>query len=208
MLSPYATQLVKVLSDQAALKHVEFTFLGTEVHAANFAAVADHIRMGSIKVDTMQGGGAAYEFGTDTFWVPSEMASDLHRRALLVHEAVHAINDMLTGFMIDLHNEAGSYLAQALYLISNGTPADDVDNSTVGPARFAFDLAKKYLAYKAKKGAGAPDLIFPDETKLLLKQIPMYRNTRGEQPYKGTAGTSSQLDGIGGFGGFGSGGFF
>jgi|GEM_PF-2407193 len=109
--------IINILSGPEVMKIVPF-FIKSQLIASNhFAAVCRHLKEGNLKVKhySAKPGMAYYEAETDTFYVDGN-GIDAWRKALIVHEAIHAINDIARINMDIATSEALSYVAQAQYL--------------------------------------------------------------------------------------------
>jgi hypothetical protein len=106
---------------------IDFHIAGLHVDGTGLSAVASCIRSGHIALcprDDLDTAGR-YRFSRDELQVQSDVADDLddvNNRALIVHEAVHALTDMRRVAMSDLQSESVGYITQALYklLARNG----------------------------------------------------------------------------------------
>jgi hypothetical protein len=98
-----------------------FTIKGQLIAYNHYSLVATHIQKGDIKIKHFpdEPETAYYEPGTDTFYVDGNGVIDCHRKALIVHEATHAINDIAFINMDIATSEALSYVAQAQYMRAN-----------------------------------------------------------------------------------------
>jgi hypothetical protein len=119
--------ITELLSDSHC-QAIDFHIAGLHVDGAGLSAVARCIQSGHIALcprDDLSTPGR-YRFSRDELHVQSEVADDLdddvNNRALIVHEAVHALTDMRRVAMSDLQSESVGFITQALYklLARNG----------------------------------------------------------------------------------------
>jgi len=66
---------------------------------------------------------AAYNNREDTFFLADGQVNTVAREALIVHEAVHALNDLRSSPQIVGDDESAAYVAQAMYLLRSGMTA-------------------------------------------------------------------------------------
>lgn len=174
----------KVLKDIKANKLVDFTLGAIRVTPALIADVGKAVSGGKIAVvvDPALSYSALYHANLNQFQLKNNSATfGLLDRALLIHEATHAVSDMRKlGKTPNIDDEAAGYIAQALYLYGNHPiktdRLKDAKNAAVDKLYAAAYNAA--LAIVGKKNAAA---ISSEVTKVkaALKLVPEYKSTIG-----------------------------
>jgi hypothetical protein len=160
-MSALSDQVVQVLRGGEAGK-INFTIGAVKITGGDFGKVADEIELGCVKVhhdqrgEFVPAGSARYISNGKTSTVPGSKAylpgdsmilgfgslRTLDDKSLIVHEAVHAINDLFMVTMRGIDDEVAGYVAQALYYRRagfTGVPiADDALIQDVYKAAFAY----------------------------------------------------------------------
>ena len=166
-----------------------FTIDGFTVLSSLFSVVGLNVIAGvtHVKYDSSQVGLAEYDTGTNTFHIGFTAASSLSRKALIVHESVHAVCDLLNKSTMNIGtSESLAYLTQCQYARGNSTDpdpdarlySDDANKDRV--FKVAWDLAGTLL------GGGTPTAA--DYTKL--------RDAVNRHPYYlGKAGDNAKFNG-------------
>jgi hypothetical protein len=114
-----SNDVMGILKDEHC-RSMDFFIAGLHVDGTGLGDVAKQISDGGIAVcgkDNMSTPGR-YRAGRDELHVQNDLAgalTDETKRALLVHEAVHALSDMRSTKMNDLEAESAAFIAQALY---------------------------------------------------------------------------------------------
>ena len=114
--------IAKVLQDTAQTKNVDFTLNRIRVTPVFIAEVGKAISAGKIKVvlDPSIGHDIVYNVKLNELQLKIPLTTALLTRALLVHESVHAINDMRKlGKTPNADDETVAFVAQAIYLRTN-----------------------------------------------------------------------------------------
>ena len=97
-------------------------FKPAELSALNVQVAADKIH---VKFDSTMQGHAEYDTGTNTFHVGFTAASSLTRKALIVHEATHALCDFQNKSTMDIgESESMAYIAQCQFARMLNTSTD------------------------------------------------------------------------------------
>lgn len=166
-----------------------FTIRGFTILNLNFSVVAINVSAGITKVrfDSSEVGMAEYDTGTNTFHLGFTDANSLSRKALIVHESVHAVCDLLKLATMDVGtSESAAYLAQCQYARGNSTDPDpdarlfseDEDKDRV--FKIGWELAGRLL------GGATPSSADYDRLRDAVNRHPYYR---------GKAGDSAQFNG-------------
>jgi hypothetical protein len=115
-----------IITDQWSSR-VNFGFSGLRISPDGFKKVADALRSGKIKVvesKDLDDADARYVPDKNLFLIPQYNDNDyvhINEKALVVHEAVHAIIDANKWSKVtQLTGEAAGYLAQVLYRSVSG----------------------------------------------------------------------------------------
>jgi hypothetical protein len=115
--------VVAILKDEHCRK-MDFYIAGLHVNGSGLGEVAKQIADGGIAVcgrDDLKTAGR-YRATRDELQVQNDLAgalTDETKRALLVHEAVHALSDMRSQKMNDMEAESAAFIAQALYQLKH-----------------------------------------------------------------------------------------
>ena len=114
-----SNDVVGILKDEHC-RAMDFFIAGLHVNGSGLGAVAQEIADGGIAVCGREGMSTPgrYRATRDELHVQSDLAEGLDdstKRALLVHEAVHALSDLRVSKMTDMEAEAAAFIAQALY---------------------------------------------------------------------------------------------
>lgn len=174
----------KLLKDQTATHLVNFALGPIRVTPALLADVGTAVAAGKIKVmiDPTISHNAIYNAKSNQLQLKSNFsAPGLLERALVVHEATHAINDMRKlGLTPNIDDEAVAYIAQALYLYGNHPVKSDrlKDPKNAAADRLYAAAYAAAVAIVGKKNAAA---IAGEVSKVraALKTVPQYKNTIG-----------------------------
>jgi hypothetical protein len=111
--------VVGILKDEHCRK-MDFFIAGLQINGTGLGEVAKQIADSGIAVcgrDDLKTPGR-YRATRDELQVQNDLAgalTDETKRALLVHEAVHALSDMRSQKMNDMEAESAAFIAQALY---------------------------------------------------------------------------------------------
>lgn len=112
-----SNDVIGILKDEHA-RSMDFFIAGLHVNGSGLGEVAKEIGDGGIAVCANEGLKTAgrYRATRDELQVKSDLGvDDMANRALIVHEAVHALSDMRSAKMTDMQAEAAAFIAQALY---------------------------------------------------------------------------------------------
>ena len=156
-------------------------------------AVGNAIRDGRIKVyydphfvvvrDSFS---AYYDGGYDAMFTGFCQLDTIGRKAVLVHEATHAANDMKTrSAMLHVDDEAAGYTAQAMYIRGLGTRA---------PIRLTSTNAITDAIYKASFDVA--DAIFGGRGQPATELEALRTAIRADPNYATSAGSSAGYNGI------------
>ncbi|WP_282610246.1 hypothetical protein [Pelagibius sp. Alg239-R121] len=174
----------KVLKDSKANKLVDFILGSIRVTPALIADVGTALSSGKIAVvvDPALAHNARYHAKLNQFQLKKNISTlDLLDRALLIHEATHAVNDMRKlGKTLNIDDEAAGYIAQALYLYGNHPVKTDRLKDAKNAAADKL-YAAAYSAAVAIVGKKNAAVISQEVTKVkaALKLVPEYKKTIG-----------------------------
>lgn len=160
-----------------------YTIRGFTLLNINFSVVAVNVSAGVTKVvyDSSEVGMAEYDTGTNTFHLGFTDANSLSRKALIVHESVHAVCDLMNLTTMDIGtSESAAYLAQCLYARGNSTDPDpdarlyseDEDKDRV--FQVGWELAGTLLA------GSTPSTADYDRLRDAVNRHPYYRGKAGD----------------------------
>ncbi len=178
------TAIEKLLKDTKATSLVNFTLGTIQVTPALIADVGKAVSAGKITVvvDPTISHDALYNVKLNQLQLKKNSSSfNLLDRALIVHEATHAVSDMRKlGKTPNIDDEAAGYIAQALYLYGNHpVKTDRLKDVTNAAADKLYAAAyNAAVAIVGKKNAAA---IATEVTKVkaALKLVPQYKKTIG-----------------------------
>ncbi|MBS1795938.1 MAG: hypothetical protein JSS81_18945 [Acidobacteria bacterium] len=123
--SMWAERTVKnTLTDSDTLKIKPFSFSGIGFDIRTFPVLKTYIDSGKIKVeyDSAKNGMAEYDYKTNTIIMGFRFASTYTETALVVHECVHAVYDVVSQKMTTAISEAIAYIVQCQYVYANAGP--------------------------------------------------------------------------------------
>lgn len=123
--SYWAKQMVSnILSNSDTLKIKPFSFKGIGFDANTFPLLKKYINQDKIKVeyDSAQKSSAEYDYKTNTICVGFRFMPDRTETALVVHECVHALYDVVGQKMSVAISEAIAYIVQSQYIYANAGP--------------------------------------------------------------------------------------
>ncbi|HEY8560960.1 MAG TPA: hypothetical protein VIL74_11355 [Pyrinomonadaceae bacterium] len=123
------TTVVNILAGPEIQKINSFTFYGKHFTAMTFGNIKSLVESGFIKVayDEKLNGQAAYDYGNNTLYLGFKNTTELTKKALVVHEAVHAVYDMVKMKMSVADSEAIAYIVQCQYARANSNSSDPND---------------------------------------------------------------------------------
>lgn len=136
------TNAVKnTLTDSDTLKIKPFSFSGIGFDVRTFGVLKTIIDQGKIKVeyDSSRNGYAEYDYKTNTMYLGFLLAVDYTETALIVHESVHAVYDVVGQKMSTAISEAIAYIVQCQYVYAANGPGKRLSHSNA-----TRDLVFKY----------------------------------------------------------------
>jgi hypothetical protein len=146
------TMVANVITGSEAQKIKSFAFAGKGFSPGVFGPLKALMESGAIKavLDTSKTGMAEYDYGNNTLYMGFTEASSLTRKALIIHEMVHACYDMVKTKMSVADSESIAYIVQCQYARANN-PDPNVrltGNTTAKDKVFeiGWNIAGKLLA--------------------------------------------------------------
>jgi hypothetical protein len=137
------TMVANVVTSSEAQKIKPFTFNGIWFGPAVFQNIKNLMDEGVIKAeyDESKLGLAEYDYGNNTLYLGFTQATELTQKALVIHEVVHAVYDMVKLKMSVATSESLAYIVQCQYAKANNpNPNKRLEGTT--PARdYVFKLA-------------------------------------------------------------------
>lgn len=123
------TMVTNILTGSEIQKINSFTFYGKHFSAGTFANIKSLLESGFIKAvyDEKKIGMAEYDYASNTLYLGFKATAELTKKALVVHEAVHAVYDMVKMKMSVADSEAIAYIVQCQYARANSTSSDPND---------------------------------------------------------------------------------
>jgi len=208
--SALASRLITALEDTIATSKIYFSVCGWLITPYYLSQVARAIRLGKIGVGQGTEGTAHYSLGLapkkgatpqdegNFFNVDLPLYTTVNRfyvnnRALVIHEAVHAIHDMFARPIKDVDDEASAYIAQAVYCLDNSSYYCENWKTWLGQGDLSAEACR--LAEKVLDGVVNVDTVFPTEYFDLKSKIIAHPLYRDEITYTSMSG----CNGIGGF---------
>ena len=142
-----------------------------------------------VRYDSKLSNVGEYDYGDDVLYLRFHSGLTDTRRALIVHEAVHAALDMKNaGELYVSESEAAAYLAQAVYALEIFPEGDVLLDSNGDPTMQAvFDRASEIaVALKAKKKL----------SELSMEVYALEAAVSNSSKYTTTAGNKSGYNGV------------
>ncbi|HRD64963.1 MAG TPA: hypothetical protein PKY50_02295 [Candidatus Competibacter sp.] len=167
MTTPLTTPLllalplgVAAIFEDPKNSNINFSIIGISIRPSYFVEVGKAIRDGGIAIEIdpkLAQGDAIYFFKTNKIVLKSYDFNDLLLCALIIHEGVHAINDIKKRSKIaTIDDEVAAFVAQALYVRGHGYPAstglrltDNTDKKKDAVFQKAFLIADLITARKS-----------------------------------------------------------
>lgn len=151
------TMVANVITSWEANKIKPFTFNGIWFGPGVFQNIKKLMESGVIKAEydssKSESGTAEYDYGNNTLYLGFTQATDLTKKALIIHEIVHAVYDMVKLKMSVATSESIAYIVQCQYAKANNpNPDQRLEGKT--PAKdyvfyMAWILAGKILNGKS-----------------------------------------------------------
>ncbi len=131
-----ARQAVITVLREPSVANLHFQAGTMELRRGDLTLVADAIEHGKIRLlhRPSLGHMAVYDPSRNRMAIPFDRLPPVGSRALIVHEAVHAVMDIRKVPQTMVEAESAAYIAQALYLKLHGL---DMADSVVSPGFFA-----------------------------------------------------------------------
>lgn len=179
MTTKLADMVAAILS-APGLARINFTVGRVSVSHADFARVAKAISKGLIPVVLNKGNAdsGSYNPATDIFKIPDDDLTKPDVRAVIVHEAVHAINDLRGKRLVRIEDETAAYLAHFMYLrmfdprFSGGEIPEADGSSNTDFVRLALQMARQLLDRFSVTESQVADL------QDMIVLLPTYGNSR------------------------------
>jgi hypothetical protein len=127
------TMVTSLITSPEAYKLRTFTFSGKTFNSGVFYQIKELINAGFIKVvyEEKRAGSAEYDTGTNTLYLGFSKTFDLGQKALVVHEIVHAVFDMVKMKMSVADSESIAYIVQCMYArMNNNDPTIRLKSTT------------------------------------------------------------------------------
>jgi hypothetical protein len=166
------------------INRVSVSHSGHTITGRSLAAVANRVidREIGVVVDSTAGSGEAeYDSGSDTFHLGFSSAASRTRKALIVHEAVHAALDMQTASSITIaQSESLAYVVQCFY-VREYTPDPDAERLTSSnPLKDkVYEIAWDMAATLAKRRQ--PEPIYWSALDSAIRRHPTYKKNAGKK---------------------------
>jgi len=168
------TTIINVLMASDTQKIRSFSFGGKGFGPAVFPILKTFIDSGTIKAeyDSSKSGMAEYDYGNNTLYLGFTEATSLTQKALIIHEATHAVYDMVSTKMSVADSESIAYIVQCQYARANHSdPSQRLMGNTAAKDK-VFELA---WAIAGKLLAGEkPSLSECNDMRNAVSQHPYY----------------------------------
>lgn len=167
-------EVVKVLVSGETQKMKPFSFGGVGFTPQVFFVLANMIKDDKIHIefDSKQSGRAEYDYGTNTLYLGFTTASSLSKKALIIHECVHAVYDAVSQKMSVADSESIAYIAQCQFARANNPNPDQRLQSSDAAKDKVFELAWN-MAGKILAGE-KPTFAEKGELRDAVSQHPFY----------------------------------
>ena len=145
-------EVIKILVSSEAQKVKPFSFGGVGFTPQVFSVLASMIKDDKIHIefDSKQSGRAEYDYGTNTLYLGFSSAATLSKKALVIHESVHAVYDAVSQKMSVADSESIAYIAQCQYARANNpNPEQRLQSPNAAKDKvfeLAWNIAGKLLA--------------------------------------------------------------
>ncbi len=146
------TMVTTLITSPEAYNLKTFTFNGKTFNSGVFNQIKELINAGFIKVvyEEKRAGSAEYDTGNNTLYLGFPKCFDLGQKALLIHEIVHAVFDMVKMKMSVADSESIAYIVQCMYArMNNPDPSVRLQSSTKARDKVfetGWNLAGKIIA--------------------------------------------------------------
>ena len=136
-------EVMKVLLSSETQKMKPFSFAGVGFTPQVFPILVNMIKDSKIKVefDSKQSGRAEYDYATNTLFLGFTSAQTLSRKALIIHESIHAIYDVAAQKMTVADSESIAYIAQCQFARANNPNPEQRLKSPDAAKDKVFELA-------------------------------------------------------------------
>lgn len=127
------TVVVNLITSQEAYNLRTFTFNGKTFNSGVFFQIKNLIEAGAIKVvyEEARSGMAEYDTGNNTLYLGFPQTYDLGQKALVIHEVVHAVYDMVKLKMSVADSESIAYIVQCMFArMNNSDPTQRLKSTT------------------------------------------------------------------------------
>jgi hypothetical protein len=181
--------VVTVLVGEGVGKMKAFTFDSFTFVPIHFYVIALKFTDGKITAiyDSKAGSTATYDTSQNRFEIGFLSASNESRRALIIHEATHAVCDFFSARMDIATSESIAYIAQCVYARANSTSTDpdarlySSDAAKDKVFEIGWRIAGKIL------GGGSVDSTDCNDMRAAVKGHPLYaKNATDLAVYDGT----------------------
>lgn len=188
-MSEAMRKIVMGVLSRPEVKKIDFTLGGVKIDKTVLGSVAGKLRSKDIDVDYVAALGtkiAKYKIGENKYVLGTKSGLSADMEALIVHESVHAANDLSSKSLKVSTDEAAAYVAQALYfyyrnekVLANGAKPTFTDSLL----REAWNAATLARSKKTKT-------LSDKDIQKLVGEISR------DPKYRGTAATTRKYDGV------------
>lgn len=174
--------VVEALSSPV-VNRISVTHAGHTITGRSLAAVANRVidREIGVVVDAKVGSGEAeYDSGTDTFHLGFTSAATRTRKALIIHEAVHAALDLQTASGVSIaQSESLAYVVQCYYVREHTLNPDSERLTSTNPLKDkVYEIAWDMAATLAKRKQ--PESLHWSALDSAIRRHPTYKKNAGK----------------------------
>ena len=180
---PLEREVVQLLRNSHALRNANFRVGTAWMTPRRLQRVAEAIEQDRIQVmhgRPTNGGTAMYDFYQNHIVTSSQNMSEPGTRGLMIHECVHAANDMEAYTISRLDDESCAFLTQMVYLRDNSQTYRDMPysrNRLFGAFARAADTLRRSRPLSAEQVT---------MVRRAILNTSLYKNIRGQRtPYNG-----------------------
>lgn len=164
------------------INRVNVSHAGHTITGRSLAAVANRVidREIGVVIDSKVGSGEAeYDSGSDTFHLGFSSASTRTRKALIIHEAVHAALDMQTASRVTIaQSESLAYVVQCFYLREHSLDPEAERLTSTNPLKdkvfeIAWDMAGTLASGRQ------PEALHWNALDSAIRRHPTYKKNAG-----------------------------
>lgn len=180
----HLSRLVVEALSGPVINRINVTHAGHTITGRSLVVIANRVidREIGVVVDSKVGSGEAeYDSGSDTFHLGFSSASTRTRKALIVHEAVHAALDMQTASGVTIaQSESLAYVVQCFYVREYTADPDAERLTSSNPLKDkVYEIAWDMAGILAKRKQ--PEQLYWNALDSAIRRHPTYKKNAGKQ---------------------------